>query len=365
MNSSSASNPPKRLRVFSCANQGARDYQEDRHGQWSGDPGRSDELFIVVLDGAGGHGGGAEAAEAALRAAESSWKSKNHGNPEDFLKTWMETAHDEVNQAGKAIRRSARAVAVACLTDGHSAHWVHAGDSRLIHFRDGKLLSRTRDDSVVQVLFERGDITEEEMGTHPDQGRLLQSLGGEEPPKPRLGSAELEPGDSLLLCTDGFWEHLSTGELEALSQTPPRRMQAALDAAVAKAVQRAEPKADNTTATIIIRDGRGGASGVPSWIMIVVAAFLGIVGALAFHFYRNNQGEAVAPAENVRPMPGPTRDTEPGLPLPGTNSMNANPLLPDVEPPPTSQVADPLSDESELVESGDTENPEPTETPEP
>lgn len=355
MNPSSVSNPPQRLRIFSCAHQGARDYQEDRHGQWSGDPGKSDEHFVVVIDGAGGHGGGAEAAEAALRNAESAWKTKNHGAPEDFLKTWMETAHEAVNHAGKAIRRSARAVAVACLTDGRNAHWVHAGDSRLIHFRNGELLTRTRDDSVVQVLFEKGEIREEEMGTHPDQGRLLQSLGGEDPPKPRLGSAELEPGDALLLCTDGFWEHLSTGELEALTQTPPRRMQAALDAAVAKAVQRAGPKADNTTATIIIGAEHGEASGMPSWIMLVAAAALGISGALAFHIYRNNQDEAVAPPEDIGSMPAPTQDPESALPSHGADSIFDNPLLPDAEPP---RIA-------AAPASGDTESPEPTETPEP
>jgi serine/threonine protein phosphatase PrpC len=101
----------------------------------------------------------------------------------------MGKAHDAVNRSARLQHADARTVAVALLVQGTRADWVHAGDCRLYHFRAGKLLTRTRDDSVVQVLFENGEITEEEMGTHEDQNRLLQAIGGGEPPKPRHGSA--------------------------------------------------------------------------------------------------------------------------------------------------------------------------------
>ena len=335
--------PPK---IFSCTHQGARNYQEDRHGHWTGNPGPDSEHFIVVIDGAGGHGGGAEAAEAAIKAAAQAWNRNEHPDPADFLKSWMETAHDAVNQAGKAIQRSARAVVVACLTDGKRAHWIHAGDSRLFHFRQGAVLSRTRDDSVVQVLFEQGEIREEEMGTHPDQGRLLQSLGGEDPPNPRLGGGQLEPGDALLLCTDGFWEHLSRGELEALVQTPPRRMQEALDAAVEAAVTRAGPKADNTTATLVIFGGHKPASVVPSWILLAGAALLGIGVVLALYFYQNRQGGGQETSGIEIPPSYPAEVLEPP------------------EPPVSTPDTDPSPDKSSAA-SSETENSEPTATPEP
>ena len=243
------------ITVVSAISQGTRDHQEDAYGLWSLSSGL--QHFVVVADGAGGHGGGADASAAAIASARETWEKVSPSDLEDpalFLAKWMKDAHLAVNEASARIQRSARTVVVACFTDGKSAHWVHAGDCRLLRFHQGKLVERTRDDSVVQVLFERGEITEEEMGTHPDQSRLLQSLGGEEAPSPRPGNAEVAAGDVLILCSDGFWEHLKTKELEKLAATQPAKRQRALDQAVAEAVRRAGAKADNSTAVMIAFD---------------------------------------------------------------------------------------------------------------
>ena len=261
-----------RVTVVSATSQGAREYQEDACGHWADNA----RVFAVVADGAGGHGGGADASRAAIASAANTWaqpSTRDIADPDAFLATWMAAAHQAVIEESSRIRRSARTVVVACLTDGHSAHWVHAGDCRLLRFHDGKLVERTRDDSVVQVLFERGDITEQEMGTHPDQSRLLQSLGGEDPPSPRPGHSPVEAGDTLILCSDGFWEHLTTVELEKLATCPPTRRQPTLEKAVATAVHRGGPKADNTTALMIAFDGDKRPSR-PSlfWVLLMLAA---------------------------------------------------------------------------------------------
>ena len=271
------------LSVVSSISQGARDHQEDACGHWFDPAGK--QLFAVVADGAGGHGGGAEASKATIASAAQTWEkipASDLADPAAFLAQWMQDAHLAVNEASAKIHRSARAVVVACFTDGESAHWVHAGDCRLLRFHEGKLVERTRDDSVVQVLFERGDITEEEMGTHPDQSRLLQSLGGEDAPSPRPGNAEVAAGDVLILCSDGFWEHLKPAELEKLAATPPAKRQHALDLAVAEAVRRAGAKADNTTALMISFDeGESGYWSRLCWSLLVLfAALAGFIAAV-------------------------------------------------------------------------------------
>jgi serine/threonine protein phosphatase PrpC len=215
----------------------------------------------------------------------------------------MESAHLAVNEAAAKIHRSARSVVVACLTDGETAHWVHAGDCRLLRFHDGKLVERTRDDSVVQVLFERGEITEEEMGTHPDQSRLLQSLGGEDPPSPRLGSAEMEEGDVLILCSDGFWEHLKQAELEKLSATPSAKRQQALDQAVAEAVRRAGAKADNTTAVIISCEGEEKTRVHPSFGLSLLLLIAAIAVAFAAWWLMENLTWSVHPVRSQNESP--------------------------------------------------------------
>lgn len=285
----SSDNPPEetvaaaRLAVTMSIHQGKREHQEDACGHWF-DP-DSGRLFAVVADGAGGHGGGAEASQAAITSSAKFWEQSSaiaFKDPEAFLTEWMKQAHDAVNEAAAKVHRSARAVVVACVTDGRSAHWVHAGDCRFLRFHEGKLVERTRDDSVVQVLFERGDITEEEMGTHPDQSRLLQSLGGGDAPTPRLGRSALEAGDTLILCSDGFWEHLKPAELEKLVEASPAKRQQTLDLAVKEAVRRAGAKADNTTAVMIHCDPLGEAKrgGMAAWLaMVVLAAIAGVFAA--------------------------------------------------------------------------------------
>ncbi len=274
---SSANHKLFAVSVTTSISQGARDYQEDALGHWSS--GVQGEVFVVVADGAGGHGGGAEAAQAAIASSAASWENRgsDRSRPADeFLANWMTEAHGAVVAESKRIERSARACVVACLVGQKEVHWVHAGDSRLLRFHDGRLVERTRDDSVVQVLFERGDITEEEMGTHPDQSRLLQSLGGEDPPRPRTGYAPLVAGDALLLCSDGFWEHLKQAELEKLMATPANRRQQALDTAVAEAVRRGGKKADNTTAVMIVLDGQvDRLENAIRWFLFLLCFFLG------------------------------------------------------------------------------------------
>ncbi len=154
--------------VALCSKVGQRKAQEDRVSHWVG---KDDSRLLILCDGAGGHGGGAEAAAAAIDAAEKLWEKSNEmiEDAPDFLRSWVKAAHKAVNEAGDGSGQKGRAVVVAAVVKEHVAYWVHAGDCRLYHLRGSEILKRTRDDSVVQVLYERGDIAEEEMGSHLDQ----------------------------------------------------------------------------------------------------------------------------------------------------------------------------------------------------
>jgi serine/threonine protein phosphatase PrpC len=276
--------------VLKAMHLGKRERQEDAAGFWE----KKDDgiLFAVVADGAGGHGGGAEASTAAVAEAEKCWQAwTGQGSTPEFLANWMSKAHDAVNRSVRHLHADARTVAVALLVHGNRADWVHAGDCRLYHFRQGKLLTRTRDDSVVQVLFEKGEIAEEEMGTHEDQNRLLQAIGGSEPPKPRHGGADIEPEDVLILCSDGFWERLKPEEIAELIITPRNLRNEALEKALQLAVERGAAKADNASVIMTCFDEKNPSQASPSTrrgcrgplVFLIVAA---VAALAAFGLFR-------------------------------------------------------------------------------
>ncbi len=84
------------------------------HGQ------NASTLFAIVADGAGGHGGGAEASAAAIATARAAWEpfGQNASAPPDprtFLDTWILDAHRAVNTAANALPGTTRAAVAACL----------------------------------------------------------------------------------------------------------------------------------------------------------------------------------------------------------------------------------------------------------
>jgi PPM family protein phosphatase len=93
--------------------------------------------------------------------------------------------------------------------------WVgHIGDSRAYLVRAGRLRRITRDHSAMQSLIDRGLITPEEARRHPDCSVLTRSLGHERTVEIELNEVALQPGDTLLLCSDGLWGFVPEPEIE-------------------------------------------------------------------------------------------------------------------------------------------------------
>jgi len=83
---------------------------------------------------------------------------------------------------------------------------AHVGDSRLYLIgKDGTLTLKTRDHSLVKRLIDLGEITESEAGVHPHRNILYRALGQSDPFEPDTEVFSLQPGERLLLCSDGLW----------------------------------------------------------------------------------------------------------------------------------------------------------------
>jgi protein phosphatase len=133
----------------------------------------------------------------------------------------------------------------------------HVGDTRAYLLRGGTLSRLTADHSLVAAMVASGVITAEEAQGHPDSNKVLRSLGSQRelPPgyvdtlEAAFGrpSLRLEPGDWLLICSDGVWGTVEDCEIQAIL-AEALTCQNAARALVDRALQGGAP--DNATAVV-------------------------------------------------------------------------------------------------------------------
>jgi PPM family protein phosphatase len=91
---------------------------------------------------------------------------------------------------------------------------ANVGDSRTYLHRDGRLRRLTRDQSLVQMLIDRGVLSQEDARRHPQRSVVLEALDGVERALPPLRRVQARHGDRLLLCSDGLTDYVSDREIE-------------------------------------------------------------------------------------------------------------------------------------------------------
>jgi serine/threonine protein phosphatase PrpC len=227
---------------------GGRSYNQDRLGHW-----RTPECTLLVLaDGMGGHANGEVAAQLVVEHLGAEFERAARprlADPDVFLYRRIASAHALLGRASRArgFEEVPRTTVAACVVQGGRAFWMHVGDSRLYHLRGERVLERTKDHTRVQKLLDEGKIGEQDMHMHPERNVLLQCLGG--PVAPRLSpasSSPLEPGDVLLLCSDGLWGPVPEEELA--TELVAEDLDAALSRLVERAVQAGGRHGDNVSA---------------------------------------------------------------------------------------------------------------------
>lgn len=184
--------------------------------------------FAIVVDGAGGHALGELAAGIALRNL-----------PEHLVQHLGETtAQNAVRASGREVSNEINSIphddpnhpplAVMALALIDRRDWqllvASIGDARAYLMRAGDLYRLTKDQSLVQVLVENGQITDEQRYTHPQRNVVTNSLGREyNPQKVSMQyGLDIYSGDLILVCSDGLWEMVRDEEIQTiLSQDRP------------------------------------------------------------------------------------------------------------------------------------------------
>lgn len=246
----SQSDPNDAPRFLIGSSQGPRSEQQDS-GICLFDEAKGTAL-LVVGDGVGGRSGGRIASQKVAELASNLWQERKGqlAKPAEELATLCQVAHEHINGEGAKLGISPRTTIVALYLSPSHAYWVHSGDSRLYHFKAGRFIERTEDHSLLELMVQQGAVKEEDMGRHPDQNTLLQSLGGDEFSPPSTGMSEVSADDGFLVCTDGFWERTTPEEMVELVFSDRASAGDLLNKAVERAVERNGPKGDNVTVAV-------------------------------------------------------------------------------------------------------------------
>lgn len=86
---------------------------------------------------------------------------------------------------------------------------AHLGDSRAYLLRAGYFQQLFTDHTMTEMLLQRGHITRRQARSHPGRHVLTCYIGKEDCPAAGTIRLSLEPGDRILLCTDGLTNMLN------------------------------------------------------------------------------------------------------------------------------------------------------------
>lgn len=199
------------ISYYSVTNQGDRRVNEDSIGQYvEGDVG----LFIVA-DGLGGHGAGEIASHYVVDRYLKCWRSEYNHSAERYFSFVFADIQSGLLALQNEMHRDMKSTAAAVFLTDKRLAICHIGDTRVYVFGKKKLIWRTLDHSVPQMLVSAGKMKEKDIRFHPDRNRLLRALGEEgEVVDCDMYSLNLSSNvDAILICSDGFWEYVEEREM--------------------------------------------------------------------------------------------------------------------------------------------------------
>ncbi|MEM1110723.1 MAG: protein phosphatase 2C domain-containing protein [Pseudomonadota bacterium] len=207
------------------------------------------ERLWVVADGLGGHSRGDYASSAVVdQLRDFPRQSSILANLQD-IEARLQIAHDKCRNAFRKHRPGTTVAAM--LAHGNYSFLLWAGDSRVYRLRDKALEQLTRDHSLAEDKFTRGELSAEEKATHDSAHVLTRALGHGEL-RLDMTYSPVRSGDRFLLCSDGLYNPVAFTDIETelASGSAAQACHALVDLALAGGGQ------DNIT--VVVVDASGG-----------------------------------------------------------------------------------------------------------
>ena len=214
---------------------------------------RSHGFLFAVADGVGGLDLGEVASATAVKVVTDEFRQAQAGSMlPGLLPRLLQHANAAVHDLRLEREYRGKHMAttiVACALRYDQAVISHVGDSRCYLIRGGKVRQITDDHTWVAQQRKLGLISAEDIATSDARHVLIRSLGPEMFVSPDTTSVSVQPGDVLVLCTDGLHDEMPESEMAAIVSQPKKDAEEIVRELVARAVER--DGNDNTTAQVI------------------------------------------------------------------------------------------------------------------
>lgn len=176
--------------------------------------------FYAVADGMGGHSAGQIACELALKTVIREYYASPTADIEASLRQAISDANALVYDTGQMIaeRQNMGTTLTAAIVREDRLTLAQVGDSRAYLVRDGSATQLTEDHSWVAEQVRQGVMTVQEAQGSPFRNIITRSIGTASTVESDITSHALQPGDRLVLCSDGLTAHLEPEEIAAVVQ---------------------------------------------------------------------------------------------------------------------------------------------------
>lgn len=210
---------------------------ESRHG-----------VLAIVADGLGGHADGEVASKHAVSSINE--RIRLVAPDEDQLIDAIQQASQDIYSIQDPAHPMHTTVAALWVGEG-AALAANVGDSRIYQFRNGEIIYQSLDHSVAQMAVLVGEMDRSQIRKSKDRNRLIRVLGDSAVPKVDLEVLDIQAQDRFLICSDGFWEPVTEGEMiNAISCT--ESAQSWLEKMREIVEQTNDPAQDNHTAIALV-----------------------------------------------------------------------------------------------------------------
>ncbi len=185
--------------------------------------------LYIVADGMGGHASGEVASKMAIDTLqeffaataddpERTWPYKmdrSRGYEENRLITGIKLCNLRIfEQAQRNTRQRGMGTTVASMFAVQDGYYVaHVGDSRCYRIRDHRIEQLTEDHSLLNDYKKMKRLTEEEIANFPHKNVIVRALGMKDTVKVDTRFEQPQPGDIILLCSDGLSGPLSDEQI--------------------------------------------------------------------------------------------------------------------------------------------------------